>query len=587
MQLRIDCLEKSFAMKTGSSRLGSSGHAGHAAKSTAGIIYIDQDADITSIASKVNAEHHKHLKIVVPKNCAAFKSGVNLKLLYRTASIKSKEVSLVTSDARLITMAAVAKIATSPNLEAEPVLPNKIDLKLATDSDEKVAKIEPVDIAEDMTIDSTELGALTKAQAEGLKDDPTEKLDPKEMAVLEDSTPAAKTATKFKKGGEKGAKKIPNFDKFRKKLFIIGGIILLLLIVLFLIFNSRKSALIGLRAQAKRVDISLETKLNPNIDESTATELKVSEYKGSKTIEAKVPATGQEDKGQKATGKLTVTNCTDNSVTIASGAGFSSGSQTYISSSSVTVPASNFFSNGSCKKDGTNTVNVTAKESGESYNSGSRSYTISSVSSSVTAQGSTSGGTTQIVKVVTQADLDNLKAKLSSQDQKELLSDIQSKVDTSEKSLDETFKVSSGSVKTAAYSGQEAEEISGSTDVSYSIYGLNQEELKKVIAKEVESKKENPNQAIIKDGIDTLKFSLVNNRTYQLSTTAFLGPNLDQDALKDSILGKKKGEALEIINKMEGISGTKVSISPFWATNLPGSRDKVTLNIDIDETLAN
>ncbi|HRV76035.1 MAG TPA: hypothetical protein P5247_01495, partial [Candidatus Saccharimonadales bacterium] len=49
-----------------------------------GVIYVDQDSDITSIVSKLKAESAKDVKIVVPKNSAALQSGVNLKLLART-----------------------------------------------------------------------------------------------------------------------------------------------------------------------------------------------------------------------------------------------------------------------------------------------------------------------------------------------------------------------------------------------------------------------------------------------------------------------------------------------------------------------
>jgi len=56
-----------------------------AGSNPAGVIYVDQDSDITSIVSKIRQEPAKNIKLVIPKNSSALKSGVNLKLLKRTA----------------------------------------------------------------------------------------------------------------------------------------------------------------------------------------------------------------------------------------------------------------------------------------------------------------------------------------------------------------------------------------------------------------------------------------------------------------------------------------------------------------------
>ncbi len=100
----------------------------------------------------------------------------------------------------------------------------------------------------------------------------------------------------------------------------------------------------------------------------------------------------------------------------------------------------------------------------------------------------------------------------------------------------------------------------------------------------VEDQKDSPNQTVLKDGADQLKLSVQRDGTYALSTVAYLGPNIDQDAIKAEIAGKKKGEALETVNKKEGISGSKLSIKPFWSSTVPGKTDHIKINIEIDQT---
>jgi hypothetical protein len=531
-----------------------------------GVIYLDQDSDITSIVSKIRQESAKDIKLVVPKNSTALKSGVNLKLIQRTAHSKIKDLALITSDAKLISMAGAAKIATAPNLSAEPTLLKSAVPNIKINDKQEIDETTTLeDLDEDLTIDDSELSTTAANE-------------------LDDSPVESKKDKKSKDGKDK-AKKIPNFYDFRKKALIGLGALLGVVIILLLLMTSRKSAVIEVRANAERLDLNFAAKLNEKAAETTKDELKAVRKSGSKSVTDSVSATGEQDIGAKASGSVTLFNCSkdDSDVTLSAGTGISAGGLTYLTDKSVTVPVSNFTGGGTCKKDKSASVNVTAQKSGSQFNSGPRAYSVSG-SSVLTAQGAAmSGGTTQIVKVVSDADVATLKDKLSKTNEEAYKTELKGQFSSSQKVLDDTFSVSLGNIQLTPAAGQQAETLSGTVVVDYAMFGVEESELNKILDLRVSEAKKDESQSIIKNGLADLKLSLDTDGQFQFATVAYLGPNIDQDKIKSETAGKKKGEAIQFIKSQEGVNDAKVKISPFWGSSLPGS-DKIEIKIEVAES---
>lgn len=557
-----------------------------AGSNPSGVIYVDQDSDITSIVSKIRQEQSKNLKIVVPKNSTALKSGVNLKLLARAARSKSKELALITSDSKLISMAAAAKLATAPNLTKEPTLRTnptpEFELEEA-DIPPKSTKPQPDLDEEDMTIDGAEFAALAPA-AKLKKTSKSESANSDLNSELqEDLAPAEKKSLKKTKKAGLG-KAIPNFEGFRKKAIIGLGIFFVFLAIIFLLLTSKRTAVIEVRANAERYDVSFVAKLNESAEYSTENELKVVKKSGSKSITEATPATGEQNIGAKASGSIKITNCTDNDVTISAGTSATSGGFTYLTNASIFVPASDFFSNGTCKNNGSATVNVTAKNGGADYNSGARAYTLSGVPAKISGQGSAmAGGTTQIVKVVSDADVSTLKEKISSANQETYKNELKDQLNDNQQALEDTFSIELSNIQLTPAVGQQADQVSGTVTATYSILAVDKNELKSILDLHLAKLKKDPNQAIIKDGLDELKLSSAEDNGYQFSTVSYLGPNLDLENIKQDVSGKKKGEAIAIINQIEGVDSSNVKIKPFWSAKLPGA-DKIEVKVEVNQT---
>lgn len=538
-----------------------------------GVIYVDQDSDITSIVSKLRQESSKDVKIVVPKNSSALKSGVNLKLLSRTAHSKSKNLSLITSDQKLIAMAAAAKIATAPNLSAQATAVGGATATAASikvnnpdedmpDLNDSVAEAEAAkDLDEDLTIDGSELD-------DSLTDN--------------DLEPEAKSK-KSKAGKDSNGKKVPNFYDFRKKALIGIGAFLAVVVIILLLMTSRKSAVLNIDANAERLDITFSAKLNESASETTKDELKAVKKSGSKSSTETTPATGEQDIGAKASGTLTITNCykSASNVTISAGTVVSSGGLNYVTDKTVSIPPSLFLGGVSCQKDGQKTVGITAQQPGSQYNSGSKSMSIAGAPSGVTGTSSEiAGGTTQVVKVVSQADVTTLKEKLTNNNQEAYKEELLSQFNSSQEALNETFSVQIGEVQITPAVGQQSETVTGTVTVNYSMYGADKKELEKLLELNINESKKDASQSIVKNGLEDLKISAAENGEYTFSTVAYVGPNIDQEKIKNDVAGKKKGEAIAIVKETEGVDNASVKITPFWATTLPGA-DKIEIKIEI------
>jgi hypothetical protein len=62
-----------------------------------------------------------------------------------------------------------------------------------------------------------------------------------------------------------------------------------------------------------------------------------------------------------------------------------------------------------------------------------------------------------------------------------------------------------------------------------------------------------------------------------LQTTVTAGPQLDKEAIKKEVAGKKKGDAADVIQKRPGIKEVQIKYSPFWVTSTPRKTSKITV----------
>src|SRR5690606_17759481 len=180
------------------------------------VIYIDVDDDITAIIDKVKSSQQKIIALVPPKRTGVLQSAVNLRLINRAASQQDKRLVVITGDTALSSLAAAASIPVAKNIQSKPELADITALSVDDDDD---------------IIDGAELPVGDHArQAEGTNPAVASDVAGAGLVAANEARRAVPPAdgqtpkTKVKRGVA-----VPNFDSFRKKLFLIAlGALLLI-----------------------------------------------------------------------------------------------------------------------------------------------------------------------------------------------------------------------------------------------------------------------------------------------------------------------------------------------------------------------
>lgn len=534
-------------------------------------IYIDIDDEITSIVEKMQASKSGIVALVLPKRAQMLQSTVNMRLLKRAAKEAHKNIVLITSDHNLLPLAGAAGLHVAKSLSSKPSIPPipKVDDQTETVQEEEA----PIDATKSV-------GELA-----GLPNEPE-----KEETIEVDNDPAAGTAAAAAtKPAERGKKKlkIPNFEKFRLKFFLVTGGIILLLVGWIWAFVIAPRAKVFIKT-----DTTTATVLADFIAKTDTTTADLAngvlpaETKSLKKSETqKVPATGEKNTGNKAKGTMTIYNCTDNPVTVAAGTKFTNSGLSYATDEAVTVPNSNFTSSGSCKKDKSANAGVTAVEGGDKYNlSGGRTYS-SSISSTLTGTGSAmSGGTNQIVKVVSDADIEAAKQKSATnstvtEELRALLAQNQLIA------LSDTLSNEAPVITSTPKVGEEATEVTVTIEVNYQMTGVKENDLKQLIETAAGGQNDLSRQAVVDHGLDDIVFRVVEKASateskVNLQTLARLGPKLNDEEIKKDIIGKKRGDAEALIASRPGVKEVRIEYSPFWVLSTPKSAKKITVIVE-------
>jgi len=549
------------------------------------VIYIDVEDDITAIIDKLKSSGEKIVALVPPKGNPVLQSTVNLKLLKRAANTAEKRPVIVTNNNALLALAGSLEMYAAKNLQSKPYIP--------TEEDAATANEDAVDV-------SQPVGAAAAGAAVGstipLKDTDEMEVNADDLAADLESDKADSAGTtgkkdkKTKKKGEnKSGKKVPNFNSFKKKLVIFGGAALVLLVAAFFLFF-RPSAEITVRAETTPAEISYEAK----ISDSGASEPENYVFRAvtqtdNKSVSESFDATGKKDVGKKATGSMTLTRTSVSStpISVPAGTTFTSGSVTFVSTEGTTLAGTSIGPGGLVQD--SKTVDVQASESGDEYNVSARSYQPSK--SGFDADGSQmTGGTSKVVSVVSQSDVNKATDTLKKKDYSDIKAELENGFPDDVTVLTDSFSIDVGQITSEPAVGQEASSAKLTAQVSYSMLALKNDELKKANEKAIEDEMDNKDQQqVYKDGVEGIDFEKVKidgtTATYTVSAVGQYGPKIDTEALANEVANKKVGEVRSIIQDIPGVKSTDINIAPFWSRSTPGA-EKIQIKLDVDETAA-
>lgn len=549
------------------------------------IIYIDVDDDITAIIGKVKATEHKIVALVPPKRTGILQSAVNMRLVQRAAEHSSKRLVLITNNQALSSLAAAASIAVAKNLQSKPEIPEIPALDVDDGDDIIDGALLPV-------------GEHAKTAKANKKDDPVNKTV-EEIAASD----AAIGAAAIRAGADNSADdivpkqksknrvKVPNFNTTRKRLvlLVIAGVLLLSFLIWAIFFAGSAKIVISARTTASGVSSKV------NIGDDLATDAAKSTLKSvtnetKKDISIPINPTGKRDLGSKASGTVTLSHCDGfDDIVIPAGTAVSANGLNFMTANKVTVEPSD-VRRGSCRHNVETNVTVNAQENGDKYNLGSQSYDVAG-QSSMRARGSQmSGGTSKIVTVATEADIQAATAKADEQlSEEKIKGDLKNQFKNM-LIIEQSFKPDKNEVKSSVAANTEIGDtkpvVAGTA--KYSLTAVSRSEVNKLLDGILQKDIDKNNQRVYDNG--SKKASLVNVNTAggiitaTISANGKIGPKIDQNKIKQSSKGKEFGDIQAQIEAIDGIDNVEVKFSPFWVNRVPDNDKRITVEFRVDES---
>jgi hypothetical protein len=562
------------------------------------VIYLEVDEDITSAIDKLTKSSADSVQVVTAKRSTLFQSVINLKLIKKAAEDAKKGLVVITSDRVVTNLASRVGVPIATRVNGAPIAPVAPTGNAALGDDEiDGGVISEEDSAPKAAAAGAAVGAAAaKAAPEASPEpEPATDLPPAPAPSAKPNGPtgsaggaAAATAKPPKPAGKS---RVPNISTMQKRLLWVGAGVLAILL-LFALNYYFTSAKVTLFAKGTQVNTSFNFTADPSVKQSdiSASVLAATQISINKTLTAPVTATGSKDNGTKASGTMTVSNSYDSSShPLVAGTRFVSGDKVFRSTADATVPGGTL--SGGQIVPGTTQVAVQADQNGDQYNLGPTSFTIPGLpadqQSKITGKGSQmSGGTSKVVKVVTQGDVDKAKQAALDADKPLAQKDIEGKAGSGQIVLPESMQQNVTSVNVNPDVGAEAQTASASIAVVYTELSVKKSELSD-LARSQEQEQVGADKQIYDDGSANLALTPAGKpdasgaQKFNAKATAYAGAKIDKDALAKELTGKKYGEAVDIASRQPEIDKAEITITPGWATSMPGITSHIHIDIKV------
>lgn len=544
------------------------------------VIYIDADDDVTAIIGKIKKSKEKIVAVVPPKRTGALQSAVNLRLLQRMAKTDKKNLVLVTNNQSLIALAASASIPVAKNLQSKPEVA-EIPALAVDDGDDII------DGADLPVGDHAKTAKNTTGQGKSTPPDEDD-LDQVDINSIDDK-PVVKSSSK-KVAVLKSKVKIPDFDSFRKKLFIAiaGGVALIGLLVWMFVFAPAATVIVTTRTNPAPLSSTVALSETESTDYSKGIlKAVVSKIEKEETVE--FTATEQKDIGDKATGILRISKLTEDPYGVPAGTRFTTtGGLVFVTQEAATIPAYSVCFPSLCA--GATDVDVVAEKPGTEYNgiSGSASGP-GGVSGSF--QGSTSGGTSKIAKVVSAEDIERAKGVLLGESTDEVKEELYQTFKNGEKVIDSSFNAKMDKATTKPAVGQAVGEDGKAVltvPTTYTMYAVTTLDIEKYLTDGLtDLMSDQDTQQIYETGAEAVEIGNFERDgdkvSASIAATGQIGPKIDADVIKNEARGKRFGDVQSKLMAINGIDDVEVKFSYFWVRTVPNNLNKIDVEFRLQD----
>lgn len=571
-------------------------------------LYLEADEEITSVIDKLKGLEAKSIGLVIPRGALVLQSVVNLKLLKNQADEQDKKIALVTQDAvgrnlaNQIGLTIFADVDSTEPLEpvanatprpnpneelevdmsdksADEEIPSNIKVKRYDDGDQSVAPRAQIGTADE---------AHTPHKSEPPMAAPASEPDRKDEFVSR-HIGEDKRETKYEQESDmpiKGRDAIPTKKKKKSakgKVFLSIGIILfigILGLANFALAKLNVKLTVPAEVYEKTSQITIE-KDRPAVDEQNFI-VPGKQIEKESIVKKTANSTGKKNTGDKAKGTLTYQNDAGVDEGIPAGTTVrTSGGFEFTTDSAISVPKASLNANGD-KVLGKSTGSVTGKEAGAEGNFPSNtSYTISG-KSKVTISGSTSGGVTKTVKVVTASDISSAKRDIETQAKQQMFELLKQTPDSVV--LEDAIRVETSEIKTTKNALDEADTFDVTAKAKGIVIVFKESDFRSIIIKKSES--ELQGKSLLVDARDTIVPTLVSEQSNVGKLTvagllsSHIGPKIEIEDLKNNLKFMTKSQISSELSKVQNIKQSSFELTPVYVlpmSSFLGSNIKIEL----------
>ena len=584
------------------------------------VIYIEPEDDITDIIAKVKNAKTKIVALVPPKKAGVLRSVVNFKLIAKTAQQHNKTVVLISTDENLVKFAQSVKMPVAKSLSSKPQLATDDEAEFGDDAEDDL--IEEADEPEEKSSSHEKSDKNGHESKKSDKSDKSEKSDkkPAKKEAKEEVVTEDEIEEPAEDGKKKKNKKVPNFKKYRTQIIIGSVLAIVLVVVLVWAFAIAPAAKVIVHVRTTDRNFSEKVKLTTNQDDEDvdAGVFYMEEKSIEKTATADFTATGEVDKGTKASGTLTIKRSSPvvlgnfSATTIPAGAKFTRNGLTYVTTSEATLraPTADDIDVDSCKvstanlttscdlgKDVSTTVKIQAAENGDKFNmdattsgwSGSIAGVVPASATAIT------GGTSKIVKIVSEDDLAAAEENLDVSGESEAREELTKENGDEYIIIKGSFNVENGQLSSSPALGEEVNSDTTPKVVkktTYKVFAVSREAVDQYIKKVVKDSIGDNTQTVYATGAGKEEEKVIaffesykndgGNYTAKLKSNAKIGPLVTPEMVSEKILGQKVGQVRTMLTSINGVTDIEIQRSYFWVTSIPSNPNKVEIEITVD-----
>jgi hypothetical protein len=558
------------------------------------VIYIDVEDDITAIIGKIKDSKEKIVALVPPKRVGVLQSAVNLRLLDRMANTANKRLVLITNNQALIGLSASAGIPVAKNLQSKPELAEISALEI--DDGEDVIDGEQLSVGElEKTSDSPvkSSGYRPSGSKEAAIDDTVGSMEIDNLDVPLAGAAIGKAATSKVVKNAKAKSKVPNFDRFRRRLFIVIAAVIVL--VGFLIWANvfAPAATIIITARTTSEGVSLPVTVADNATTSLSASTIQSVTKSvPKTATVTFTPTGQKDIGAQAVYTIKLSKLSQTPTDVPAGTNLTAtDGLVFVTQSDATIPASVACFPNFCAQ--STTVPATAEKPGTNYNGETGSLDApNGVSATFGAQ--TTTGSSNVVTVVTSDDIAKATAQLASTttsastSSNTVKTQLQKEFNSSQIVISDSFaNTTAAPVSSPALNAQASGTATLTATTTYTLSAVSKADVENFLKSSINSQiGTTKNQRIYDDGISKVSFNDFTagqgSNTMTIVATGQAGPSIDETAVKKQAEGQIYGTVQSNLQAINGVDTVDIKFSYFWVTKVPNDPNKIKIEFQIN-----